>query len=91
MERICNNKIVATPVSISVHLHVLTKGTVEFHWHEHLWNHEIMFQTEVVRANEWLSSARSGGIIGISLDEAILVKTHNIRFQLIKENHPKLS
>ena len=26
--------------------------TVEFQWLEHFWNHENMFETEVVRANE---------------------------------------
>ena len=26
--------------------------TVELHWLEHLWNHEIVFETGVVRANE---------------------------------------
>ena len=26
--------------------------TVELQWLEHLWNHENMFETEVVRANE---------------------------------------
>ncbi|MEW8487794.1 MAG: hypothetical protein AB2705_21650, partial [Candidatus Thiodiazotropha sp.] len=26
--------------------------TVELQWLEHLWNHEIMFETRVVRANE---------------------------------------
>ena len=30
----------------------LTEDTVERQWLEHLWNHEIMFETEVVRANE---------------------------------------
>ena len=27
--------------------------TVELQWLEHLWNHENMFETGVVRANEW--------------------------------------
>ena len=26
--------------------------TVELQWPEHIWNHEIMFETEVVRAND---------------------------------------
>ena len=26
--------------------------TVELQWHEHLWDHENMFETGVVRANE---------------------------------------
>ena len=26
--------------------------TVELQWREHLWDHENMFETEVVRANE---------------------------------------
>ena len=29
--------------------------TVELQWFEHLWNHENMFETGVVRANECLS------------------------------------
>ena len=28
------------------------KTTVEFQWLEHLWNHENMFETDVVRPNE---------------------------------------
>ena len=27
--------------------------TVELQWLEHLWDHEIVFETEVVRANEY--------------------------------------
>ena len=27
-------------------------NTVELQWQEHLWNHENMFETGVVRANE---------------------------------------
>ena len=38
--------------------------TVELEWLEQLWNHENMFKTGEVRANE--HSARSEGIIGIS-------------------------
>ena len=30
-------------------------NTVEFQWLEHLWNHENMFDTGVVRANQCLS------------------------------------
>ena len=43
--------------------------TAELQWLEHLRNHENMFETGVVRANELMSvnhSARSGGITGIS-------------------------
>ena len=29
--------------------------TIELQWLEHLWNHENMFETEVVPANECLS------------------------------------
>ena len=32
----------------------------ELQWLEYLWNHEILFETGVVRANEW-----TGGIVGI--------------------------
>ena len=43
--------------------------TVELQWHEHLRDHENMFQTGVVRANEYLSSLQnrrqSRGIISI--------------------------
>ena len=39
--------------------------TVELQWLEHLWNHENMFETGVVRANEVNHGARSGGIIRI--------------------------
>ena len=38
--------------------------TVELQWLEHLWDHENLFETGVVRANE--GSARSGGLTGIS-------------------------
>ena len=31
------------------------QNTVELQWLEHLWNHENMFETGVVRANECLS------------------------------------
>ena len=41
-------------------------ATVEPQWLEKLWNHENMFETGVVRANEFTHSAKSGGIIGIS-------------------------
>ena len=27
--------------------------TVEIHWLKHLWNHEYIFETGVVRANEY--------------------------------------
>ena len=37
--------------------------TVELQWLEHLGNHENMFETGVVRANECYQSIRSGGII----------------------------
>ena len=30
-------------------------NTVELQWFEHLWNHGIMFETRVVRANEYQS------------------------------------
>ena len=33
-------------------LHVCRVNTVELQWLEHLWNHENMFETGVVRANE---------------------------------------
>ena len=47
-------------------LHKYLKTTVELQWLEHLWNHENMFETGVVRANECVNqSARPGGIIGI--------------------------
>ena len=39
--------------------------TVELQWVKHLWYHESMFETGVVRADEVNNSARSGGIIGI--------------------------
>ena len=38
--------------------------TVEPKWLEHLWNHENMFDTGVVRANGFNRSARTGGKIG---------------------------
>ena len=41
------------------------KKTVELQWLEHIWNHENMFETGVVQANECYHSARSGDIIGI--------------------------
>ena len=37
---------------------------MELQWLEHLWYHENMFETGVVRAYEVNHSARSGGIIG---------------------------
>ena len=40
-------------------------ATVEPQWLEHLWNHENMFETGIVRANEFTHRAKSGGIIGI--------------------------
>ena len=40
-------------------------GTVELQWLKHLWNHEKMFKTRVIRANN--HSAKTGGITGISL------------------------
>ena len=54
-------KMMTTPVSsIKVSLLVVTGETkitasfdiVELQWLEHLWNHENMFETGVVRANE---------------------------------------
>ena len=35
-----------------------TANTVELQWLEHLWNHENMFKTGVVRANECLSERK---------------------------------
>ena len=35
--------------------------TVELKWLEHLWNHENMFETGVVRANEYLSERQVRG------------------------------
>ena len=40
--------------------------TVELQWLEHLWDHENLFQTGVVRAIEVDYSARSGRLTGIS-------------------------
>ena len=40
--------------------------TEELKWLEHFWNHENMFETGVVRANEFYRIARLGGILGIS-------------------------
>ena len=40
--------------------------TVKLQWLEHLWDHENMFVTGVVRANVCLSYATSEGIIEIS-------------------------
>ena len=42
----------------SLHLHISIKDlyarvTVELQWLEHLWKHENMFETGVVRANEY--------------------------------------
>ena len=31
---------------------MVSENTVELQWLEHLWNHENMFETGVVRANE---------------------------------------
>ena len=42
------------------------KYTVELQWLEHLWDHGNKFETGVVRFSEVYSSARSGGIIGMS-------------------------
>ena len=39
--------------------------TVELKWLEHLWNHENMFETGVVKLISVNHSPRSGGIIGI--------------------------
>ena len=39
--------------------------TVELQWLEHLWSHENMFETGIVRANMCYHSGRSGGIIRI--------------------------
>ena len=39
--------------------------SVELQWLQHLWYHENMFETGIVRANEINHSARPGGIIGI--------------------------
>ena len=33
-------------------------STVEFQWLEHLWNHENMFETGIVRANECSSQRK---------------------------------
>ena len=33
----------------------MTVNAVELQWLEHLWNHENMFETGFVRANEFLS------------------------------------
>ena len=41
------------------------RSTIVLQWLEHLWNHENMFETEEVRANEGYHSTRSGGIFGI--------------------------
>ena len=38
---------------------------VELQWLGHLWNHESMFETGVVRLMSVNHSARSGGLIGI--------------------------
>ena len=38
----------------------------ELQWLEHLWNHENMFETGVVQADEFNHRARSGNIIGVS-------------------------
>ena len=35
-----------------MHVHVLKTHTVELQWLKHLWNHENMFETGAVRANE---------------------------------------
>ena len=42
------------------------QNTVELRWLEHLWNHENIFETGVVQANECYLFAKSGSIIGIS-------------------------
>ena len=41
-------------------------NTVELEWLENLRDYENMLETGIDRANEFLNSARSGGIIGIS-------------------------
>ena len=40
--------------------------SVELQGLDQLWNHENIFETGEVEANEWNHSASSGGIIGIS-------------------------
>ena len=47
-------------------LSLVKLNTVKLQWLEHLWNHKNMFETGVVRANEFNHCARSGGIISIS-------------------------
>ena len=39
--------------------------TVELQWLEHVWNHENMFETGLVRTIEVNHSAKSGGLIRI--------------------------
>ena len=40
------------PLAMTILLHT---GTAELQWLEHLWNHENMFETGVVRVNDSLS------------------------------------
>ena len=37
---------------VSIALTIMSQNTVELQWLEHLWDHENMFETGVVRANE---------------------------------------
>ena len=42
-----------TEKHVQVHIPIYIKDTVELQWLEYLWNHVIMFETGVVRANEF--------------------------------------
>ena len=50
---------------LSCHDNYLCQITIELQRLEFLWDHEKVFETEVVRANEVNHSAMSGGITGI--------------------------
>ena len=42
---------------------IVCPNTVELQWLEYLWNHENMFETGIVQANEGYHSARPASII----------------------------
>ena len=74
--------------------------TAQLQWLEHRWNHENMFETGVVRANECLSERpvrrHNKDIFSIFFNMKMcyvfsLESSHHTIFNIKKENHPKLS